>query len=121
MATTIQYTGEIFQGTTLPAKEIDIRINGVPLDFDDCNIYMKFKHGSKQGATVHSASLVDRAGRGISIVDDAAGKFRIDSFKIASPEGRVFFDILFIFKGDNRRRLYFEGDFMVKQTVTDIP
>ncbi len=121
MATKIEYTGEIYQGTTLPAKEIDVKINDQPLDFGDCNIYMKFKHGTKQGSTIRSVSLVDRVAKGITIVDDATGKFRIDSFRINCPEGRVYFDILFIFKSDRRRRLYFEGDFPVKQTVTDIP
>lgn len=88
----------IVKGDTLKAKIFEVKINGVAMNLTLASINIVFKLRDDRGVTVKSATL----GNGITMIDAAAGKFRLDQFNVEFEKGRYFHKCILVDSGITR-------------------
>lgn len=105
---------EQFKGTTFDGAEFTFKINGVVQSLAGFQLKCEFKK-VKTGISAKTLTI----GNGITITDAAAGKFKIDAFKIELEPALYHYDILFTWPVTNRDKIYVWGTLPVTQNVTN--
>ncbi len=103
-----QRSGDTFKGVT-----IQIKVNNVAKNLTNTEIKIDFKYNYKRGRLVKSLSV----NSGITVLDAAEGRFRIDPFVVDFEEGIYYYDVQFT--DGSVVNTYVGGTWEIEQDVTD--
>lgn len=113
MARQQDYNFDVISGDTFEGFDVTIEVNEEALNLAGCDILVQFKT-SPFGAPVLEKSV----GNGITITDEAAGKWQFDACEILLGEGSYYYDARILFT-DGRVKTYQKGTMTVFRSWSD--
>jgi len=89
--------------------------NSVAIDLTGITALCQFRYSNETGKLAKSLSI----GSGLTLVDAAAGKIKIDSFLADFEVGLYYYDVKLIFNA-SRVKTYIKGSINILQNVSTI-